>query len=451
MQVPDKSIILINSDETPPNWQRPWLHLDTRQISGTGFVIKHGDKLLVISNQHIVEFSNRLVLFKRGSSIPYRGRIILAITEMDIAIIDCDDQRFWQGLEPLTLGGLPVQTTEVYAFGYPMSSTNISVTKGIISRHLIGDYTKYTKGLYIQTDTSINPGNSGGPVMTKAGKVVGMVKGKTNNTEGMSFIIPTIFIHYALMHMQSGFHGFSTLHVTTQMFRNTAMHEYYGTAHGSLVINSDNPAIQSGDIITSINDISVNNDSTISLVDALKLLNSSIEPSEHTIIDEVIDFRMPISIMPHGSHVKLDIIRNSKPMTIKAPIFQHIPQPELFPTSAQYLVFMGMVFTNNSGPLLDFANELGLSLMQKPGVVMSDVFPSEYSIDFPSPMSLLSSINNTPINTLKDVQKALAKKDKPYFVFRFDNTSAIAVISRKDLDRDSEILDENAISIATNV
>lgn len=407
MLIPDKSIILIQNGESTPNWQRPWVKQEIIHGSGTGFVINHENKKYVVTNEHVVRFSIYLRLFKRGSSTPYKGKIILQIPECDIAIIDCDDERFWAGLEPLTLGALPAQTTKVYVFGYPIDSTNISATKGIVSRHLIKDYTKYTKGLYIQIDAAINPGNSGGPVLNDNSVVVGMVKAVTNNTEGMGLLIPTLFIKYCLSLLHVGFKGFSKLPITLQMFHNPAMHEYYNINHGTLVVASDDPNIKAYDIILSLNNKPINNDMTISLSDAMELLS---EQNDHSMNDEVIDFRMVIGLLPANTEVELEIFRKKKQITIKTKLSSNKPVPELFPINPQWLVFMGMVFTHNSRPLAETANELGLYSANISGVVISDVLMSEYVIDFPPPMSFLVAINGKIINSLYDVHKALTKK-----------------------------------------
>ncbi len=112
MHVPDKSIILINNGESEPNWQRPWVRYGTQKSSGTGFVIRHNEKNYVITNEHCVRFSSYLYLFKRGSSVTYKGKIILLITECDIAVLDVEDDKFWEDLVPLELGNLPARGTE---------------------------------------------------------------------------------------------------------------------------------------------------------------------------------------------------------------------------------------------------------------------------------------------------------------------------------------------------
>ncbi len=312
-------------------------------------------------------------------------------------------------------------------FGYPIECANIRITKGIVSRHIIKDYTKYTKGFYIQIDASINPGNSGGPVLGSDGKVVGMVRATVNNTEGMGLLIPTFFIKYSLNWLNKGFKGFSSIPITLQPFNNPALHAYFAINQGVLVVESNDPKIKQYDVIKSINGKVINNDITISLSDALDLLSEA----NHDTTDEVIDLRMALSLLPQSMPVDLEIFRKKKLIKVKTNLINYLPYPELFPNKAQYVIFMGMVFTYNSKPLAEIAEQNGLFSTNLPGIVMSDVLTSEYVIDFPPPMSFLVYINGKPIRNLMELVKALNKKDK-FYVFKFLNTPKLAIIKQSD-------------------
>ena len=60
---------------------------------------------------------------------------------------------------------LPELDTNVTAVGYPMGGDNLSITRGVVSRVDLMDYTMLGAGdpplLTIQIDAAINPGNSG--------------------------------------------------------------------------------------------------------------------------------------------------------------------------------------------------------------------------------------------------------------------------------------------------
>src|SRR5260370_39143248 len=56
---------------------------------------------------------------------------------------------------------LPAERTAVEVYGYPIGGSDLSVTKGIISRIDYGDYSFRDQGLPLQVDAAINPGKSG--------------------------------------------------------------------------------------------------------------------------------------------------------------------------------------------------------------------------------------------------------------------------------------------------
>ena len=77
-----------------------------------------------------------------------------------------------------------VQGERLYTIGNP-SGLTYSVTSGVFSGDRgTGD------GRFLQTDAPINPGNSGGPLITAAGRVVGINTKVLSGTEGIGFAIP---------------------------------------------------------------------------------------------------------------------------------------------------------------------------------------------------------------------------------------------------------------------
>ena len=69
----------------------------------------------------------------------------------------------------------------VYAIGNPASLKN-SASAGIMSGR---------EGIFVKTDAKIYPGNSGGPLLSEAGKVIGVntFKQLTHKFEGLGFAI----------------------------------------------------------------------------------------------------------------------------------------------------------------------------------------------------------------------------------------------------------------------
>ena len=160
---------------------------------GSGFVFDTRGH--VITNQHVVQNSNKLVVtFLDGRS--YNAKLIGSDPFTDIAVIKVDAEPSL--LQPLLLGdssNLKVGMG-VVAIGNPFGLSG-SMTAGIVSalgRLLPSQDTGFSIPDVIQTDAAINPGNSGGPLLNMRGEVVGIntaIQSATGEFTGVGFSIPS--------------------------------------------------------------------------------------------------------------------------------------------------------------------------------------------------------------------------------------------------------------------
>jgi S1-C subfamily serine protease len=153
------------------------LDLSGASGSGSGFVIRHGDKLLVITNAHVIEQAadkdGSIYVFSinRGK---YKAKVLGGDSFYDIAILEFVDK---PGSEITTLDirTAAAQVGEpVYAIGNPLGEYPYSVSEGIISakNRVRGGLTG--KFGFLQTTATVIWGNSGGPLVDAQGKVMGI-------------------------------------------------------------------------------------------------------------------------------------------------------------------------------------------------------------------------------------------------------------------------------------
>ena len=81
---------------------------------------------------------------------------------------------------------------QVLAIGYPLGEENIKVASGLISGfpHLEFDDFE-SRPTYFQTTASINVGNSGGPLINTSGKVIGITSAGEVGSNNVGYVIPS--------------------------------------------------------------------------------------------------------------------------------------------------------------------------------------------------------------------------------------------------------------------
>ena len=159
-------------------------------------------------------------------------------------------------------------------------------------------------GLKLQTDVAINPGNSGGPLFNLAGEVVGVnaqIYSGTGGFMGLSFAIPIDVALDVVKQLKEdgrvtrGWLGVLIQEVDLELAESFGMKK----PRGALVANvlEDGPAqsagLKAGDVILSFNGIELN------VASELPPLVGRVKP---------------------GSRVKVVVLRQGKPKTIKVKV-----------------------------------------------------------------------------------------------------------------------------------
>ena len=243
------------------------------QAEGSGIIISNDGYIL--TNNHIINSTDSSVYYEVSDAAkvyvylfndetPYEAKIIGTDEETDLAVIKIEKN----DLTAAELGdSSSVKIGEfAMAIGNPLGMQS-SVTSGIISAvDRTVDADNGNTFTLIQTDAAINSGNSGGALVNAEGKVIGINTLKLSGTgiEGMGFAIPindTIQIykdlidHGKVLRPYIGIGGIDL---------DEASANYYKLPTGIYVktIYSNSPAslsdLKTGDVITAINNISVN-------------------------------------------------------------------------------------------------------------------------------------------------------------------------------------------------
>ena len=238
---------------------------------GSGVVISSDG--YIVTNNHVVDGATKIeVTF--NDKHKRTATIIGNDPSTDLALIKVDTK----GLEYLTFADSDkVRVGEwVLAVGNPFNLTS-TVTAGIVSAkarniNILGDGS--TIESFIQTDAAINPGNSGGALVNMDGELIGLnaaIASRTGSYEGYSFAIPSNivkkviedFLQYGSL--QRAYLGVSIVEITEELAKNKGITEMSGIYIMEVSENggAKDADIKDGDILLSVNDMTVNSNSQL--------------------------------------------------------------------------------------------------------------------------------------------------------------------------------------------
>ncbi len=178
----DNYVVKLNVKSKVTDFNHPLNIYETQNSSGTGFFISPNQ---ILTCFHVVSGAvNIEIVFKQTNT--FNGKIRYVFPDDDLAIVESDTEI--SDAKILTHKVINSRFTgDVYTIGFPLSSTNIKITKGIISG--------YQESL-IQTDAALNHGNSGGPLVLldesdNIYKVIGINVSKLKgDSEKTGFVVP---------------------------------------------------------------------------------------------------------------------------------------------------------------------------------------------------------------------------------------------------------------------
>ncbi len=271
------------------------------QSLGSGVIVdaKHG---YILTNNHVIKNADRINVTLRDGR-QFRAKLIGTDPASDVAVIQ---------IPAKNLTALPLADSSklqvgdfVVAIGNPFGLGQ-TVTSGIVSA--LGRTGLGIEGYedFIQTDASINPGNSGGALVDLAGELVGIntaIIAPNGGNVGIGFAIPVNMardimdqlIKYG--HVRRGQLGVTAQDLTPELAKALDISGHKGAVVAQ--VDKGSPAakagLKAGDVIVAVDGKPVS--------DAAQIRNR-------------------IGLLMVGQTVRLDILRNGKPETIKAVIAQ---------------------------------------------------------------------------------------------------------------------------------
>lgn len=237
---------------------------------GTGIIVTEDGYIL--SNAHVTgeKYSKCYITLENGNN--YDGTVVWSDTDLDLSITKINAKN----LEYVTLAdSSQIRVGEtVYAIGNPIGfEFRRTVTSGIISaknrtiKIEETDKSSYMTDL-IQTDATINPGNSGGPLIYPNGQVLGINTVKISSAEGIGFAVPINIVKPIIESLKNtgnfeeatiGIYAYDK-EVIPYLNNHSNVNFEKGIYVAQITKNgpSDSTELKEGDIITNIDNLSLN-------------------------------------------------------------------------------------------------------------------------------------------------------------------------------------------------
>lgn len=457
----EKSVVMLEVVQQDWDYKTPWKQSAMARGVGTGFII---DGKRILTNAHNISNIKYLEVKKQNVAKRFPAKAVYVGHDCDLAIIDIEDPAFYDDMVPLELGGIPRVNSTVTTCGFPVGGRQVSITKGVVSRIEVGNYshTQADMHLLVQTDAAINPGNSGGPVLQN-GKVVGVAFQGLQTADNIGYMIPTTVIRHFLKDIEDGkYDGFPSPAIAVFEGLHNPAYKYYlklpAFVEGVVVLlvqknSTAENILQPGDVITQIDGFNIDNDGMI------KIYGLSLNWGEALEAKQI------------GESVEITYCRDGKPSktTLKAALnLPILPWSLQFDKKPQYYVYAGLTFTPLSRNYLQtfgrnwitelpftlrylFHNSMELNEDPKRHeyVVLSEILPDEvntYCNRFLS--QVVEKINGQMIYSLKDVREQLSKTPEGgcHLIQFLNNDMPLVLDAAQAQERQAAILEQYQVT-----
>jgi len=253
--------------------ENPYGKQSPLQGAGSGVIISPDG--YIVTNNHVVQDASKIEIVLNDKR-SYEGAIVGTDPSTDIAVVKIKESNLpflgYGNSDELQIGEW------VLAVGNPFNLTS-TVTAGIVSAkarniNILGTPDGTSIESFIQTDAAVNRGNSGGALVNTRGELVGInaaIASGNGFYAGYSFAIPVNIVKKVVADLidyrevQRAFLGVSIREIDNKFAEEKGLKQLSGVYVSE--VNEGSAAkeagIEKGDVITSINKVTVNSTSEL--------------------------------------------------------------------------------------------------------------------------------------------------------------------------------------------
>ena len=374
-----------------------------RNRSGLGSgVIINSKKGYVITNNHVIAKAKDIKV-KLHDGREFKAKLVGADPASDIAIIQIKPENLtaikFSNSEKLRVGDFVVAIGNPFGIGQ-------TVTSGIVSALGRSGLGIEAYENFIQTDASINPGNSGGALVNLRGELVGIntaiigSRGASAGSVGIGLAIPVnmaLDITDQLLkygEVKRGYLGVSAQNLTDDLSKAFGVE----TNRGAIItrVQKDSPAdlsgIKVGDVVTKINNKAIENAASM---------------------------RNKIGLLKINSTITLQINRKGKVLTKKVRIVE--PDTAKIKNLKLNPRLSGVIFGDIKKNMPEYGKVNGIKIMK----MRKD--SKAFSVGI-RPNDIVLSINNIPVQSLKDLEIVANNNDELVLHVQRQNRTAFILL-----------------------
>lgn len=369
---------------------------------GSG-VIVDADKGYIITNAHVInDAQNVKITLLDGRH--YTAKIIGMDKPSDVALLQIKAKNLSAAQigdsNKLKVGDF------VAAIGNPFG-LHQSVTSGIVSalgRTTLGIETYEN---FIQTDAPINPGNSGGALINMQGQLIGIntaILAPDRGSIGIGFAIPSNMAKSVMLQLieygnvKRGMLGIGAQDITPELASAFNVSPAEGAAVTQVLPGSpaQQAGLEVGDIINSINGVSVKNASDV--------INT-------------------IAFLRVDSKINIGLLRNNKRLNVNVLLADPKKRKEAIEKSDPFLYGVGLKDFSVLSPV--YGNVKGIlivSVEEDSNAWHSDLRPGD----------VITSVNQLKVNNIDELKAQTAKADKMLLLNVLRGPTAVFMVVNKE-------------------